>query len=108
MCKHPAKELHIGKSSAGWSFTFHYVDEYDSPDGVAIDSWKRWQEILTRHDVKIWNEYDEPVYLANFIQNVEAKKAEPRNHHLHCLHKYGSDDGYLDEEGHSFSRGIFS
>lgn len=107
-CKHPEKNLHIGKSSVGWTFTFQAITASDSPDERMIDSWKRWQETLARPDVEIWNEYDEPMPLDDFVYLVDRKKTEPRNHHLYCLNKYGQDNGFLDDEGNSFSWEYFT
>lgn len=110
-CKHPEKKLHIGKSSYGWTFTFHAVRDYESLDGIAIDSWKRWQEVLKKIDVEIVNECDEAVGKDEFIEIVESKKAEKLNHYHECIGKYGGayDDGvFLDPEGQAFCWGEFS
>lgn len=114
---------HIGKSSAGWSFSFHGTDE--------IRSAKDWEKSLLAGG-KIFNEYDEEQTVAEFMAMVEAKKGGLN--HVRDLSNPDSDyyqpisntaawrgsetawmtkriaEGkeWLDPEGHSFSAGEFS
>lgn len=99
-CKHCKRydKHHIGKSSAGWTFTFHVIDEYD---GLKISSYKDWLKHLKQEEIKIFNEYDDEVKLEDFKSMVKNKKKEKNNHAL--LH-----GGFLDADGHGFNKGWFS
>jgi len=95
ICKHcnRSDEIHIGKSSMGWTFTFHATDE--------IRSYNQWLEILCQNGNKIFDEYDREISLVDFGKLVESKKTEPNNQaELH--------GGFLDDEGHGFNEGEFS
>ena len=86
-------EQHIGKSSAGWSFSFHGTE--------AIRSYKEWL-VLLEAGGKIFNEYDEEIPLHKLKALVEAKRGG-RNH----TREYPGDN-WVDAEGHSFSGYEFS
>ena len=63
--------LHIGKSSAGWKFSFQgYQDELN------IKSIEDWKDFLKNNDVVILNEYDEEVSYDDFFELVEKKQEE--------------------------------
>jgi hypothetical protein len=104
-CHHAPEQLHIGKSSGGWTFSFHGTDE--------IRSYQDWLKVLPTGE--IWNEYDEPVSLEEFQAMVEAKRGEKHNHTLYCRasareweREHGYSECWLDPDGHSFSSGTFS
>jgi hypothetical protein len=86
---------HIGKSSAGWTFSFHATD--------TEKSWADWRKRLEAGGV-IRDEYGDTVALAKFAAMVDRKRQSPR-HHAREYPQYGS---YTDPEGHSFSPGEFS
>ena len=88
------EEIHIGKSSAGWAFTFHATDE--------IKSAKVWKE--TTKEGKIFDEYGIEHSYKEFWELIESKKDAPHNHAREL--KEGSS--FLDEEGNSFSPYEFS
>jgi len=102
-CDRPEKIIHIGKSSAGWTFSFHATDE--------IRSWLEWKEFLDKPNVRIFNECNEEISFEDFEKLVESKKSEPNNHVLYCREMRESDSylqtQFLDEEGNSFSEGEF-
>lgn len=58
-CGHMEKprELHIGKSSIGWTFALHI--EPDDP--THPQTWAEWLDLLNRDGVSIENEYGEPI-----------------------------------------------
>ena len=89
----PEEIIHIGKSSAGWTFSFHATDE--------IRSAQQWQEV-TKHG-KIVDEYGRVEPHADFWDFVERKKSEKLNHAV----QYPTSS-YRDVEGNSFSEGEFS
>ena len=106
-CDHPRSEIHIGKSSAGWTFSFHATDE--------LRSWAQWREFLGRPEVEIRDEYERPVGFGEFCDLVESKRHEKRNHAKLMIARdpqmgplARSDGQFLDPEGHSFSEGEFS
>ncbi len=98
-CGESKEVIHIGKSSMGWTFTFHATDE--------ITSYKQWLEVLSNKDVKIFDEYDREVSLKSFKELVESKTNEKYNHAIECADDI-YDKSYLDEDGHSMSEGEFS
>lgn len=71
--------IHIGKSSVGWMFLFHDVDElyYDVP--IVWHSYEEVKDQLYKYTVEfksyvIINEYDEIISFDDFIELVEYKQ----------------------------------
>ena len=93
-CGRPEKIEHIGKSSGGWTFSFHATD--------TIRSWKDWQIELTEPNSKIYDEYHREVPYPEFFSLVEEKKQEKRNHSI--CYPDREDGNFLDDEGNSFSK----
>lgn len=105
---------HIGKSSFGWSFSFHATD--------TLRSWKQWKEELQIPGSYILDEYGKRVTFEEMVSNVEDRQrhwdeAERRNGRVvprplsnHSgNHTTPNDYGdFLDDEGYSFSEGEFS
>ncbi len=102
------KRHHIGKSSIGWTFTFHGEVSADSELGQVVN-YRQWLDRLEASG-HIENEYGETVTLDQFKEAVEQKRGEPRNHCLYVreVHPNRSDDCWLDPDGHSFTEGEFS
>jgi hypothetical protein len=105
-CNRPAESVHIGKSSMGWTFSFHGTPE--------TRSYRKWLDVLEAGGL-IRNEYGEVVTLDAFKALVESKRNEKHNHTTYCrldsspdIQRYGWMDCWLDAEGHSFSEGDFS
>ena len=104
---HNSESEHIGKSSAGWTFTFHATDE--------IKSWAQWQERLASGG-RIVDEYgtehslDDLRTLVANKQKPWGKNGEPPLNHTVEMRqdRYASQGNFLDPEGHSFSEGEFS
>lgn len=104
-------EHHIGKSSGGWTFSFHGEREIDpemNPLNEMITSFSDWKTRLK--DSKIFNEYDEEISLTEFLQLVEDKRDEKNNQTTYCRieHPDYAKNCWLDDEGNSFSEGEFS
>ncbi len=94
----PMDPVHIGKSSVGWTFSFHATDD--------IRSWKAWREELQTPGI-IKDEYGDLCTFEEFVEMIDAKAARP-NALKHAQDTGFSRGDYLDEEGHSFSPGYFS
>ena len=94
-CGHSKESIHIGKSSWGWTFSFHSIDD--------IKSYKDWIKFLSQEGVKIYDEYQEEVSLLSFKKLVKLKVNEKNNHA-----KQYPKNCFLDKEGHSFDIGEFS
>lgn len=65
-CKRPEEEVHLGKSSLGWSFALQYNG------GRFYGDFKEMKEWLK--DKVIENEYGEKVSVEDFVKMVEDKK----------------------------------
>lgn len=124
-CGRPFERVHIGKASAGWTFSFHGTEQ--------IRSYSDWLENLTTG--RIVNEYGNEVSLDEFKDTVEAKmlwngrlalnharlalQIEPLNDaerdyraaHPTDFSGWRKDmqrDVWLDKDGHSFGGYEFS
>ena len=64
-CGRGEKTIHLGKSSAGWCFTLNVHPKRD------IHNWKDILKFVKGK--KIFNEYDEHITLAEFIDVVEHR-----------------------------------
>jgi len=98
--------IHIGKSSAGWEFSFHATP--------ALRSWKSWKQYLLEHqrNNEIVNEYGMVFTIGEFANIVEKRwhQSDLRNATKESRDSEGQNKpGYfLDNQGHSFSEGEFS
>lgn len=111
-------EVHIGKQSFGWTFSFQGIDE-DPEKEFRIRSYRDWLDFIDRTDALIYDEYGREVPLEEFKKMVESKRHDRFNHTLYMQGYYPdykpiyvperlSDNYWLDEEGHSFSLQDFS
>jgi len=110
-CGHAKGYFHIGKSSYGWTFTFHgFRGPYDFEEiGQPILSYKDWLEVLPSGIIK--DEYGDEISLEKFKELVEEKKNAKKNHTIYCRKscpEHAKRDCWLDEDGNSFSSGEFS
>lgn len=65
--------IHIGKSSYGWKFLFHEINDLE------IHTYNQWKQWLLEHinsDYVLLNEYDEEVELDYFFDLVDKKQKE--------------------------------
>ena len=117
ICEHCGRyaELHIGKSSMGWSFSFRGYRPSDWGDErpviVTEADWKEW---LANNPHQITDEYGEEVTDDEFWRWVESKR-ELQGHYEWCVQnisQLGSDymkDTWTDQEtGSSFTGSEFS
>lgn len=87
--------VHIGKSSVGWTFSFHATD--------TIRSYVGWLEALASGG-RIVDEYGREVSLRDFVTMVRQKRSARSCHAL----SFPRDRNFVDESGNSFSEGEFS
>ena len=65
------KEIHIGKSSAGWKFLFHSCEYFRSfPE---VENFLR-KNIDEDKKYVLLDEYDEPITVNEFLKLVEGKQ----------------------------------
>jgi len=99
------KDLHIGKSSIGWTFSFHSPN----PDIVSFQDWVRY---FYDHDGDIFDEYGHEVGVAGFILNVlwrgTARDGGSLSNIYHEEEGYADESRWLDPDGHSFCSREFS
>jgi hypothetical protein len=73
-----SEQLHLGKSSAGWTFLLQ---------ANHFEYYKTWPEMKRwLKDKVIENEYGDPVSRADFVRQVEGKQKNPE------LWKHGKND----------------
>ena len=116
-CQHCDRydEIHLGKSSGGWSFSFHGLrpDKWDLAEGaeeiLTEADWKAW---LRDNDHQIHNEYGDKLLDQEFWDLVESKRSEAHNHTTYCQGEhsiYAARHCWLDPDtGASFADGGFS
>lgn len=71
--------IHIGKSSAGWLFCFHAVNDSWSDPPVVWNTYEQVRDWLHKYTVEnslyvILNEYDEEISFDEFFAMVESKQ----------------------------------
>ncbi len=93
-------EAHIGKSSAGWQFSFRGYSE--------LRSYKDWIKELERHGT-IYDEYGRGMSLKEFKLMVNTKR-KGQNHYDYCKihHSNSMQDQWKDSKGFSFQSNEFS
>lgn len=106
-CNQYKEDLHIGKDSYGWCFSFRGY-KYGGPI-----SWQQWKEYLK--DKLILNEYGEKVSYDSFVELIEKHKSPSnpasRYHHNDEGKKKGwfnSEYDWDDEDGYPFCSRAFS
>ena len=110
-CEHCGRgddELHIGKSSGGWTFSFQAYKQFETWDEKEpIDNYDKWISVLSEPGVVLRNEYGEVVSLEEFMKLVERKKDASLNYtdcvkHHPIWSKHHGESCWLDDKGHSF------
>lgn len=86
--------LHIGKTSAGWKFLFQTIPDQN------LFCFTQWCEFLRTKPVAIFDEYQRPQNVEDFIQMV-------KNRQDNALTSENMMN-YLDKDGYNFSWGDFS
>lgn len=112
-CKRFDPDIHIGKKSYGWAFSFRGYRDY--PENLT--TWQKWKEYLK--DKEIVDEYGDLVKYDKFMEMVETYGAPNfvrEDGHKNKVHNTeGRKDGYFnseydwdDPEGYSFSSRYFA
>lgn len=99
-CGHADKPepLHIGKSSAGWTFSFQVYPER------GINCGADWIAKFSTGG-RIEDEYGQTFTAEQMRSKIEAKRSEPNNHAEIYAHV---DYSFVDADGHSCSEVDFS
>ena len=107
------EELHIGKTSAGWKFSFQ---GYDKTNFIEIKSFQDWKNNFNFGITKnknqyfgyILDEYGRKYNSEEFIKIVNARKNEPNSHKKRLAFALTElSYWWNDEEGNDFTLQIF-
>lgn len=99
-CGHRPEGIHLGKSSAGWQFSFQYNGGKFYKN---VEEMKVWLK-----DKTIENEYGEEVSHEYFWKMVEEKQKEKLNHADYMSLNYPGRDTDFIIGGYSFTDCEFS
>lgn len=96
------RKVHLGKSSAGWTFTFRG----DTDNGVVdFDSWVNRVNTLMKEGWVLTDEGEGGVWdWTELLLKIQNKRLEPNNH----AKQYPSERDWCDEDDNSFSDREFS
>lgn len=111
-CCGRSERLHLGKDSAGWTFSFRgYRNEADPVRITTYEDFKAVvEEHLFRKEAHLEDEYGKRVAWAWLLARI-AERRGGTNHTDYCLTKYGphyDECIWKDEHGNSFREGEFS
>jgi len=120
-CCNRYDEIHIGKSSGGWQFLFHAVDEVISlktidpksallnqdESNLRIRSYSQWRSLIDQYvsqykTASIRDEYGGEISPEDFYTLIDLKKND-KSHFEDINDKYC----FLDPEGYNFIDGEF-
>lgn len=100
-CGNKPEGIHLGKSSAGWQFSFNYNGGNFYKN---VEEMKEWLA-----DKEIEDEYGESVSHDKFWEMVAAKQKADNLNHAEYMHKeYPSHKTEYVIDGYSFSDCTFS
>ncbi|MEI3507799.1 MAG: hypothetical protein V8R01_01490 [Bacilli bacterium] len=91
------REIHLGKSSAGWLFLFHDNEEFHT-----YPQFKRWLENnVDTGEYVLFNEYNEELTKEELLSIIDIKQADPHNINNPDNFRYGTKniDGYRFNDG---------
>lgn len=100
-CGHKPDEIHLGKSSFGWQFSFQYNGGKYYQNVRQMKAWLK--------DKKIKDEYGGEISHEDFWKMIKEKQTpKNKNHARYCheKHPYLTDQYIIN--GYSFSDGEFS
>ena len=97
-------DLHIGKSSCGWKFSFRGYRGYSLTDKITVnlDSFKKWLQFLSNEDIVIINDSGTEVEWTAFCNIVWLSKG--KNHYDEVMggKDFRPKNEWKDEDGFSF------
>ena len=100
------ERLHLGKSSAGWQFSFQgFKSSWDTEpllDGKIVTSFDDWMDVLDSGKFDIVDEYGDFKSVEEF-KNLVASKREGKNHA-----ETFPRDSLVDSGGYSITFNEFS
>ena len=106
-CKRYDTDLHIGKASYGWCFSFRGYPH------MRLTSWSAWKEYLK--DKIIINEYGDNVSYEAFVTLIELRKAPNSPGSVRHHNTEGKEKGWFnpeydwdDDQGYPFGSREFS
>jgi len=82
-CKHCKRadeydRFHVGKSSWGWMFSLHVIEQRDWDDDKygmeAPQDYEGWLKFLTHSNVRVFDEYSQEMDGALFMDQVVANR----------------------------------
>jgi len=92
--------LHLGKSSAGWKFSFRKQDKYNN--------FEQFKEFIESDNVKIKDEYGKQISSQNLIKKIKSKK-DGRSHMKNAQNgEWGKPEDIQVVNGHEFKNYEFS
>ena len=96
-CCEQEQQVHLGKSSKGWQFTFRG----DRANGVVdFPSWVERVNTLMKSDWKLTDEWEGGTCdWTELLLKIQRKRIEPNNH----AKEFPSELDYVDADGNSFS-----
>ena len=73
-------KIHLGKSSAGWSFMFRGYKKYeeDLPYGDQVTNYSEWEDLITQSTWEVEDEYMRGIDSLEFIEY--AKNMQGKHH----------------------------
>ena len=92
------EELHLGKKSVGWKFSFQAIDLVDKD--IEIKSYKQWLKFIVDNEAVIYNEDGENILLKEFQDIVKNSLKEKNDIVMYCKKEHEQDECYYDEEGY--------
>lgn len=86
--------LHLGKSSAGWKFTFRKQDEYSN--------FQQFKEFIQSDRVRIEDEYGREISAEELVEKIKSKE-DGRSHMENAQEdKWGRPEDIQVVDGHEF------
>ncbi len=96
------EQIHLGKSSHGWQFTFQYNGGLYYKGVTQMENWLK--------DKNIWNEYNEPVTHEDFWGMVKEKQNSRNKNHAEYVKTHHPESARYEHniDGYSFTDREFS
>ena len=100
-CKRPERELHIGKSSCGWCFGLHTVDD-SWDDSIVIKSLADWKEWFAKPGTEIYDEYGKQITPEAMLGTISERSGYSNGKKVWDKKPHGYDSwGHFHAQNHS-------